>query len=588
MPIKRTLLALLSFALLTATADPKLPQLGETIEVSIVNVDVVVTDRQGNRIRGLTAADFEVFEAGKKQPISNFAEYSAPPAEGSTTVGGSGVQEAAAAPRQPRTIVVFLERISLTQLEAKKFTASILELLRATVGKGDQVALVVWTRNAINTVAFSDDLTVVEAALAEYAAASGDAVPNRAAQQARYLRSAQDFEAGVAERYAEMVAGRSFRPTPRAQGPNMETKVLNGDSDTLLASAAAMTMAMSEMKVRVAAINSTIDMMAGSEGKKVLLLATHRLGEVAGAEYLFNAGAAYVTADMRQQFGTEQLTKSIIDNANASGVTIYPLFPEGIRSTFEDASIGRIALPKGGEALDTGVTRVAENLTAMNETTNLARIAGETGGAMAWSVADIVKVLPQVASDMTDYYSLAYRVTGSRTDRARDIVVKTRNRDYKVRARHQFVEKSNDTLMKDRVTAALFGVTPASSIDVSATTGTAKKVRTRTSIPISVRIPIKSLTALPEGDKYRGAFSVYVASAADLDEVSDFTRNTQPFEFNAADLEKAMAGHFTYDLDLVINGAARRVAIGVYDEVSTSAGFVTIPVDAGAVVDESN
>ena len=33
-----------------------IPSLGETIEIAIVNVDVVVTDRDGNRVRGLTIA----------------------------------------------------------------------------------------------------------------------------------------------------------------------------------------------------------------------------------------------------------------------------------------------------------------------------------------------------------------------------------------------------------------------------------------------------------------------------------------------------------------------------------------------------
>jgi len=53
------------------------PRVGETIDVSIVNVDAVVTDKQGNRVRGLTRDDFEIFENGKLQPITNFTEVGA-------------------------------------------------------------------------------------------------------------------------------------------------------------------------------------------------------------------------------------------------------------------------------------------------------------------------------------------------------------------------------------------------------------------------------------------------------------------------------------------------------------------------------
>src|SRR5450759_312136 len=48
------------------------PPLVEKIEVSVVNVDVTVTDRRGQPVPGLTRNDFEILEDGKLQPISNF------------------------------------------------------------------------------------------------------------------------------------------------------------------------------------------------------------------------------------------------------------------------------------------------------------------------------------------------------------------------------------------------------------------------------------------------------------------------------------------------------------------------------------
>jgi hypothetical protein len=37
-------------------------QISETIEVRVTNIDVVVTDKSGKRVTGLTRDDFEVFE----------------------------------------------------------------------------------------------------------------------------------------------------------------------------------------------------------------------------------------------------------------------------------------------------------------------------------------------------------------------------------------------------------------------------------------------------------------------------------------------------------------------------------------------
>lgn len=48
------------------------------VEVDLVDIDVVVTDRNGQRIRGLQKEDFEVYEDGIKQEISHFAAADRP------------------------------------------------------------------------------------------------------------------------------------------------------------------------------------------------------------------------------------------------------------------------------------------------------------------------------------------------------------------------------------------------------------------------------------------------------------------------------------------------------------------------------
>src|SRR3954468_7751384 len=47
-------------------------QVKETVTVSVVEVPVTVVDRDGNPVRGLTAANFRITDEGKERPVTSF------------------------------------------------------------------------------------------------------------------------------------------------------------------------------------------------------------------------------------------------------------------------------------------------------------------------------------------------------------------------------------------------------------------------------------------------------------------------------------------------------------------------------------
>src|SRR5437867_1431417 len=124
-------------------AQQPIPRLGESIEVSIVNVDVFVTDADGRRVQGLTKDDFQIFQDGKRQPITNFAEYRGgnlpPPA-----VGQPAPAEAQEPPRQKRTMVIFVDRFSLPRFRSEPMFDAIRSFLHHVVRPGDAVSIVSW------------------------------------------------------------------------------------------------------------------------------------------------------------------------------------------------------------------------------------------------------------------------------------------------------------------------------------------------------------------------------------------------------------------------------------------------------------
>lgn len=539
---------LIAFFLLCTVAlgAQEAPRLGATIDVSIANVEVFVTDRDGNRVRGLTRDDFEIYENGVRKEISNFAEYAS--AAGNERVGvegGVAAEPEQVVPRQKRTMLIFLEQMRLPKHSADPLVAELKNVVRGTIEPGDAVSIVIWSRyGGITQVELTEDMEPIDGMLEEFGKSTLRAQVNDVNQVREHAAAVREFVAAT-----EAAAGSSSGPG----GQSVEATAVMP-----------MLVAYGEMKARVAAITSAIHSIAGIEGKKVMLLLTRRLGDVAGVEYAYAADAP-TPAHLRHRFGTERMMQELIDAANAGGVTVYPLYAPGLGHAMPDA--GTNLRPDG----------MMEWAILANERVAMREIAAKTGGLTAASTKDVIELLPRIASDVTDYYSLAYRVDATGKDNARDITVKARNRDYVVRARRQFVEKSDETRMRDRLRATLFRANHESPIRIEAQLGDARGSRNMRTVPLRIRIPISALTVIPQDrGKHAGSFSVHVGTAADLDELSDVTRKTQPFELDENNLAAAQSGFFTYDLDVKVNAKARYLAVGVFDEVSKEYGLARL------------
>ena len=541
----------------------QIPSLGETIEVSIVNVDVVVTDVAGKRVKGLTANDFEIYEEGKLQPVSHFAEYrSEEPKntgflspEAAATLGEKPAEPAVNQSSQRRTLVIFIEIFKLPSFRVDPFIASIKNLVRNTIRSGDSVSLVTFDRSARQRLSSTGDVVAVERHLDEIGRECTGPVRDRIGPVAKQASEERIFNEIVAVRAASL-------GMPTLTGPSSdEVAVYTARIHAIEARV--------DMNRRVAVINTLLSGMAGIEGRKVLLLASNRLGEYIGAEYYYGAGltAAVIPPIERAEIDNRAAVRSIIANANASDVTIYPVFPTGLDYTPADPSVPDVS-----------------RAVLMNEMMMLNEIAEKTGGVTSYGTSNTADLMPQLAQDMSSYYSLAYRASARRDDSARKIVVRMKDRKLSARARQEFVEKSDDTQMRDRVLAALHDAPSDATFQLHADLGPKRKVGRKTeTAPLKVRIPINALTLLPQGGRHSGAFTVYSITGGMLGEVSEVNRRTQAFDIPARDLERALAGHFTYDLDVIVNERTRKISIGVIDEVSKTYGLVTVPFEPVAV-----
>ncbi len=138
--------------------------IAESVEVTVVNIDVVVSDRAGRRITGLTRDDFALFVDGKRVAITNF---SGPPPAGARTEAlaaalvtppeaGTAAAAAPAAPgaaavdagsaatagRQRVSLVVCVDSVGLETFRRNRLLEQVRGFVRTSLRPDDQVMLV--------------------------------------------------------------------------------------------------------------------------------------------------------------------------------------------------------------------------------------------------------------------------------------------------------------------------------------------------------------------------------------------------------------------------------------------------------------
>ena len=428
------------------------PRVDATIDVAIVNIDAVVTDREGNRVRGLTAADFEVYENGKPQPITNFSEFDLPalPAEA----------------RPSRKIVIFVDNFTLDFFNRRRVFQALREFLRQNVAPGDEVMVVNWNRRLRIEVPPTDDVARVEERLAllEREVSLGRLQTVRNQAFLREPRGNPPVGGG---------GGNGMLPSPEFRSFDHFS-----DQRSRLTRARVQAQLIHNDVVQTAnAVNSVLTRMAGVSGRKVLVLISEGLQMQPGREVLSATGdefAALESADLNIQ----ALIYALARTANASGVTIYSMHAAGTGSglSVEDESVAdAISRYAAGEA---------------NSIQSLSHLAVQTGGRLTARTGNFTRAFQQVAEDLQGWYSIGYRATPGRNDTERQLTIRMKNANYMARTRRTFVDKSRKTDIREQVAASLFFAPAHSQIAIAACVEEPRPARRwEVRVPVQVTIP---------------------------------------------------------------------------------------------------
>jgi VWFA-related protein len=532
----------------------ELPRATGAVELSILNVDVIVTGKDGRPVRGLAASDFQVRLDGKPAKVTNFLEVgpsqeeaapvpraeTAAPAEAASVP--PGVPETPSRP--PRHVVIFIDHLRLPERDKREATfGAIKSLLARVLGPGDDAMIVTWDRSVRGVLPFTGDRAVLDRAL--------------------------DAE-----------AGRSLLPGPEATNYEQILEMrqwfvsnsLPADSvgPDIRALAAE---ALAEMRAKGRALKALIATLGGLDGKKILVFASHRFSRYPGAEYFMGSrdGIGSPPSSDSREFDARDVVDGVADAANANGVTLYPIYPAGWDTNTVSAAESLAARP----GLSSGAPGSRQQAVVANEEAALETVANRTGGLKAIGPAPIAELVPRVVEDLESYYSLGVPSPAGKSGRELKVAVTVSGHDVSVRTRRSLVDKTIEKRMEDRVLANLFRRDTISKMRLTAITKPAvEKRKGLYRIPFEVSVPIGSLALLPGARGSSGSFSVFVASASPTGAFTEVTRETRRFEIAPKDLERAKTSHFAYTFEIETRSLENRVSVGVLDDVGKTSGFL--------------
>ncbi len=525
------------------------PPLLETVDVQVINIDAVVTDRRGNPVTGLTIDDFELYENGRPQKITNFYEVNETSIRRVEQGPGQekpveSIEENAPAGRPPylqRRLIFFVDNLSLHPFNRNRVFKAFQEFIDETMQEGDEAMIATWNRSMKIRVPFTSDRQYLKDEFDAMAGESGFGTHYQSEKQQiqQRIRDASSVQQAVVE-------ARQF--------------ALSVEHD---------------LRQTVRAVNGLLEQLAGVEGKKALVMTSEGFFIQPGREMFY-----FVDAIRNQQtnwgqstggillegmgFNSANLIRSIAQTANANDITLYTLHAGGLMGMEAASAENREPMPLN-----------VQQAALSNSTEALQLMADMTGGIATVGTNNFSGAMDKIEQDLNSYYSLGYRSGTQRVDRQRTIEVKPKNRDYRVRSKRTFVEKSIGTEMTDKVIAKLFFDSQENDLGIVLTTGMPTQVEEDIFlVPLSIHIPIKNLTLLPQGTaQNRGGFSLWLVAADEQNDMSDVTTQAHTISLTDEQLAALEGRHYIYDVELRMRRGRNTISVGVIDDISKVKGF---------------
>lgn len=527
---------------------------GEVIEVRVVNVEVVVTDRDGNRVTGLDPASFRLFVDGEEVSIDYFSEVLGgelrkPPAGEPSLPGipSAGVD----AGRVGTNYLVFVDEYFSLPHDRDAVLEALAEEL-PHLGPDDRMAIVAYDGRQVEMIS---------------SWSGSERELRQALREAQGRRALGFHRLSEAEMYGLIYTDHLIRQVERS------------------------------VDAAVAALRG----FAAPEGRKVMLLLSGGWpfsliplaqpssdGELARdplriQEEERNDSALRRSTDFDDLAGGAKRFRPLVDTANLLGYTLYPVDVPGQAASAPGFVAAEERSPRRRPGERSSRRRLEEGLFApgspdreIADENSLVFLAQETGGRALRNAQRLV-ALREAAGDTRSYYWLGFTPDRQRDDRRHAIRVEVAEPGLRVRTRQTFLDLSPQAERTMAVESALLFGEPASEGALPVEVGEIRPDGRRfIQVPLTVAIPLDAVTALPADGEWRVQVELRVAALDEKDRQSEVA--AVPLELALSEAPQP-GKYLPYQTTLKMRRAKQALVVSLTDVVGGKSLSARVEVD---------
>jgi len=537
----------------------EIPKPAYAVEVIVTNVDVFVTAKAGKRVTGLRPENFQVFEDGLAQTLTNFYEV-----KGKEVYAASRDREKEMAlpsvepltqkpPRIQNKVIVYFDNWQLHPLN-RNWSIKKLESFIKNNFSGE-------TEDSLGMIVSLDQKLEI---LQEFTSSQGallqalDQTKGRSGQSLLRSRSRDDLRKELNDVLTQSTGATTYDNYERALG--IARNYVEADQNDLIHS--------------LKSLNAFMDYLVGIEGKKILIYVSDGLPLNPGEEPFAVVDWAYPKGNARSEamnYDATRAFKELTAKANSNEIALYPINAQGLESRILSADQER-----GLDTYSRGSGMIKPGSRTTNEALKL--MADDTGGLAVLNTNDINSGLEKIENDLQFYYSLGY-VSSSREDnkyRSLEVKIVGVKDDYDVRVRRGYLGVSQEEKIKESVFSRLFLQRKYNPMEITAQVMPLEKVLGSDNIRLTIKllIPIKKIALLEREGDYYGQIKVYIALLDQDGLVSPCHELAEEIKIPKKDYTVAMKSSYPYYSEMSVRPGHYTFSLAVKDVLGETPNYL--------------